>query len=172
MAWDTVCGQYMESQIAKFMGPNMGPTWVLLAPNGPHVDPMSFAIRSIMSLVSWESNTFRIHHRKVHVAHMGPTWFLSAPGRPHVGPMKPAIWVVIMVSVVLILWTNCVTRHNADWGTYLLSAFSWLLMTCVDVNCVDGMISFKISDKIFWYPVALTECLQCTYLLFNGEYIQ
>ena len=151
------------AQHGAHLGP-VGPKW---APCWPHEACYQEYYESHFMRVKH----IRIYHRKVHVAHMGPTWFLSAPGRPHVGPMKPAIWVVIMVSVVLILGTNCVSRHNADWGTYLLSAFSWPLMTCVDVNCVDG-ISFKISDKIFWYPVALTECLQCTYLLFNGEYIQ
>ena len=33
------------SQIAKFMGPTRGPTWVLSAPDGPHVGPMNLAIR-------------------------------------------------------------------------------------------------------------------------------
>ena len=32
------------SQIAKFMGPTGGPTWVLTAPGGPHVGPMNLAI--------------------------------------------------------------------------------------------------------------------------------
>ena len=29
----------------KVYGANMGPTWVLLAPDGPHVGPMNLAIR-------------------------------------------------------------------------------------------------------------------------------
>ena len=33
---------YLDS---KVHGANMGPTWVLSAPDGPHVGPMSFAIR-------------------------------------------------------------------------------------------------------------------------------
>ena len=32
------------AQIARFMGPNMGPTWALSAPDGPQVGPMSLAI--------------------------------------------------------------------------------------------------------------------------------
>ena len=28
----------------KIYGTNMGPTWVLSAPDGPHVDPMNLAI--------------------------------------------------------------------------------------------------------------------------------
>ena len=30
---------------SKIHGANMGPTWVLSAPDGPHVDPMTLAIR-------------------------------------------------------------------------------------------------------------------------------
>ena len=33
----------------KVHGANMGPTWVLSAPGGPHVGPMNLAIRDILS---------------------------------------------------------------------------------------------------------------------------
>ena len=39
-------------QIARLMGANMGPTWVLSAPDGPHVGPINLAIRGTSS--SWE----------------------------------------------------------------------------------------------------------------------
>ena len=42
MSWACI----LATQIAKFMGANMGPTWVLLAPDGPHVGPMNLAIRA------------------------------------------------------------------------------------------------------------------------------
>ena len=32
---------------SKVRGENMGPTWVLAAPDGPHVGPMSLAIRKV-----------------------------------------------------------------------------------------------------------------------------
>ena len=34
-----------ESPDSKVHGANMGSTWVLSIPDGPHVDPMNFAIR-------------------------------------------------------------------------------------------------------------------------------
>ena len=34
----------------KFRGANIGPTWVLSAPDGPHVGPMNLAIRVINHL--------------------------------------------------------------------------------------------------------------------------
>ena len=33
---------------SKVHGANMGPTWVLSAPDGPHVGPMNLAIRDII----------------------------------------------------------------------------------------------------------------------------
>ena len=36
--------QYISPD-SKVHGANMGPTWVLQAPDGPHVDPMNLAIR-------------------------------------------------------------------------------------------------------------------------------
>ena len=33
---------------SKVHGANMGPTWVLSAPDGPHVGPMNLAIRVVL----------------------------------------------------------------------------------------------------------------------------
>ena len=49
---------------SKVHGTNMGPTWVLSAPNGPHVGPMN---------LSWDQ----------HGAHLGPVGPRWAPCRPH-----------------------------------------------------------------------------------------
>ena len=38
---DKMAAIFLTTQIAKFMGP----TWVMSAPNGPHVGPMNLAIR-------------------------------------------------------------------------------------------------------------------------------
>ena len=35
------------AQIAKFMGPTWGPSWVQSAPDGSHVGPMNLAIREV-----------------------------------------------------------------------------------------------------------------------------
>ena len=34
---------------SKVHGANMGPTWVLPAPDGPHVGPMNLAIREVLT---------------------------------------------------------------------------------------------------------------------------
>ena len=36
---------------SKVHGANMGPTWVLSAPDGPHVGPMNLALRDVMSRI-------------------------------------------------------------------------------------------------------------------------
>ena len=36
----------------KIHGANMGPTWVLSAPDGPHVGPMNLAIRAMLSVLT------------------------------------------------------------------------------------------------------------------------
>ena len=41
----------MEYPDSKVRGVNMGPTWVLSAPDGPHVGPMNLAIRVSMLLI-------------------------------------------------------------------------------------------------------------------------
>ena len=40
-----VATSYLADQDSKVHGANMGPTWVLLAPDGPHIGPMNLAIR-------------------------------------------------------------------------------------------------------------------------------
>ena len=59
----------------KVHGANMGPTWVLSAPDDIIVSGDTFP------------------DSKVHGANMGPTWVLSAPDGPHVVPINFVIRV-------------------------------------------------------------------------------
>ena len=43
---------------SKFHGAILGPTWVLLAPDGPHVGPMNFAIWDILHKIYTEKPVF------------------------------------------------------------------------------------------------------------------
>ena len=96
---------------SRVHGANMGPTWILSAPDGPHVGPINLAIRVTIAgniemgtqhcgywcpgakVTSNHSTDFPNH--KVYGAKMGPTWVLLAPSGPHVDPMDLAIWVGI-----------------------------------------------------------------------------
>ena len=40
-------------QDGKIHGANMGPTWVLSAPDGPHVGPMNLAMRDVLQDYTW-----------------------------------------------------------------------------------------------------------------------
>ena len=46
---------YAENPDSKIHGANMGPTWVLSAPDGPHVGPMDLAIRDTGHCI-WQNN--------------------------------------------------------------------------------------------------------------------
>ena len=59
-------------------GANMGPTWVLSAPDGPHVGPMNLAIREVMiykyniGILSNHSNfIIIIHHHNIYYQRQG-----------------------------------------------------------------------------------------------------
>ena len=45
---------------SKVHGANMGPTWVLSAPDGPHVGPMNISIWDMVSLGHNELKIFRL----------------------------------------------------------------------------------------------------------------
>ena len=46
--------QWVNTPDSKVHGANMGPTWVLSAPDGPHVGPMNLAFRDLLCLAwSW-----------------------------------------------------------------------------------------------------------------------
>ena len=44
---------FMIHSDSKVHGANMGPTWILSAPDGPHVGPMNFAIRAVTRSSRW-----------------------------------------------------------------------------------------------------------------------
>ena len=125
-----VCsGTYYNYPDNKVHGSNMGPTWVLSAPGGPHVGPMNLAIW--VDCCAWYLDTMwypertlkrclpcLTHHpsllwdcrqyvldkfpdSKVHGANMGPILSRQDPGGPHVGPMNFAIWVASTCWCVL-----------------------------------------------------------------------
>ena len=54
---DTFLHHYPDS---KVHGANMGPTWVLSVPDGPHVGPMNLAIR-VWQLWSWKCTWLQRH---------------------------------------------------------------------------------------------------------------
>ena len=110
-----VNGCICQGPDSKVHGANMGPTWVLSAPDGPHVGPMNVAIRGANSLInfsqawwkgnwkamvtSWYWKTFHIisHLKGESISH----WLI------HI--MKVQWWGPSIFSLLLMLtfcWTN------------------------------------------------------------------
>ena len=53
---------------SKFHGANLGPTWVLSAPDGPHVGPMNLAIRVVYHKTNMMNCS--IYFRSVDIVHL------------------------------------------------------------------------------------------------------
>ena len=53
--WWICCHWLQHNPDSKVHGANMGPTWVLVAPDGPHVGPMKLAIREDVILTTFNA---------------------------------------------------------------------------------------------------------------------
>ena len=100
---------------SKVHGANMGPIWVLSAPDGPHVGPTNLAIRDVWSLhlippstvsglglpvqrcphALWQQSPPQI------ARFMGPAWGPYGADRTQVGPMLALMKFVIWVQTIL-----------------------------------------------------------------------
>ena len=57
----SACPSMLACPDSKVHGPNMGPTWVLSAPDGPHFGPMNFAIRDVYNNIALLSVSQKLH---------------------------------------------------------------------------------------------------------------
>ena len=102
----------------------MGPTWVLSAPDGPHVGPMNLANRAVL-VNRW------ICHRDICSLPVGMLWCICHH-------MSGNSSLLAMVQYMLILFTHCglVTPYGdldlASWGE---QAITW---TDVDLSSSEG----------------------------------
>ena len=96
---------------SKIHGANMGPTWVLSAPDGPHVGPMNLAIRVLISVPHWVGITtlyvckvlnqeLGISQMSLIARFMGPTCGPSGADRTQVGPMLAPSTLLSGVNLV------------------------------------------------------------------------
>ena len=124
---------------SKVHGANMGPTWVLSAPDGPHVGPMNLAIRDSYS-----------HRQGYHYD------FKTWEDCPYYWPSTQGIQQLCWCLCCLVwqsLWTNSWVasemRHlNAD-GTSL----QWHMVhfCCVFFwYCLNSPISFRVTSQEEW----------------------
>ena len=59
-------------------GTNMWPTWVLSAPDGPHVGPMNFAIRVIVQLLRIVLRILQRMHSEINTENLTHLYFTNA----------------------------------------------------------------------------------------------
>ena len=143
----------------------MGPTWVLSAPDGPHVGPINLAIRGAPAdgLAPFGSRLSAGTVKTTQIAQfMGPTWGPSGSCLPQMGPML-APWTLLSGNVCahyisrtgisrlpLILWI-CLPRvyssaylHRADCKGDILQLMPGLLRADRHVFPV-GMYSIRLK---------------------------
>ena len=111
---------------SKVHGANMGPTWVLSAPDGPHVGPMNLAIRAPaqanISHYCWAqamATSVFIYY------HIYSYWFIN-PNQSHQAHMLIQLTLMDRISTfvsVVTLWLDC--RQLAYRCTQILT--HWLL---------------------------------------------
>ena len=57
----SIARKYPDS---KVHGANMGPTWVLSAPDGPHIGPMNLVVRVYIQSTLWYCAVYhKVHHK-------------------------------------------------------------------------------------------------------------
>ena len=120
---------------------NIGPTWVLSAPDGPHFGPMNLAMGMLWYILwnwLWHHGTIQcqeswstlIHWMRSLIARfMGPTrgaktWGPQDPGGPHVGPMNIAIWDMLIYCQFKLGETHFNKNWKLlEWGLYFTNYF-------------------------------------------------
>ena len=128
---------------SKIHGANMGPTWVLSAPCGPHVGPINLAIRvaayvfqfifpseiafcyikiNVLPYSTHITLSNNTPNSKVHGANMRPIWGRQDPGGLYVGPMNFAIRDSLVLWIVKL--HEVYTWFMITWGKWHIKKLS------------------------------------------------
>ena len=140
----------------KIHGANMGPTWVLSAPDGPHVGPMNLAIREgslpVSSLLQWhnmESSLMGIHHHDCW-AHFSMRATLVIPEMPQGGTLIYSPLPCIMMHQWSLLLGGCMgNKHwvgSYEWYLWLSVQNVWYL---IEFDSQYIVISIQLIKKQF-----------------------
>ena len=152
--WKAARG-YPDSNV---LGANMGSTWVLSAPDGPHVGPLNLAIRDIFDymMMQWRGYSFShywsfvigIHQSPVDT-HKGPVvqrfdiFFLSCLDEP-LSKQSSCQWSDTS-------WRSCDVIVSLSWRVYVPmirviigsnNGVSWVKVDCL-------LIQWKLCKYIF-----------------------
>ena len=161
----------------KVHGANMGPTWVLAAPDGPHVGPMNLAIRDYAASIYLNiSHILQLLNRKIRLSFIyAMRWRLRVSRTDHMNPNKYDLLLQVLVcfecsprNLVATsgqFW-NIFTWYQPHWmfvGNMLLFVcHKWRAMCQSDVklgrniltNPIIGLVIFSaIPISHFWKPM-------------------
>ena len=144
-----ICRQsgLLWSQITKFMGPPWGPpSWVLSAPDGPHVGPMNLAIRVVVTVHDTDENMWGTH-RLVLIAdvpsyqglvgRLSDQWFTDGqvPG-----------WVNHSILMITSSWHHTQVAANTQWLIQVRCLTNWSI-NAVSIKrcCIEILIMKMVS---------------------------
>ena len=114
---------------SKVHGTNMGPTWVLLAPDGPHVGPINITIRDVNKITG--SSSYTRQHKTI-IIHDKPyilpllSWLMNPCAIVHTYwnlavALKDA-YILIMDSIYYITWWSILAQRGYHFCLLYLSA--------------------------------------------------
>ena len=123
---------------SKVHGANMGPTWVLSAPDGPHVGPMNLAIRvvafmkGVITCSNWLLDILQLN--KAHIP-SSFVWFIRSSLDSHNGRCSLIwlyhIWPCIIPPAMYNYWSN----NGALMISYMSQINLWYVDLYETIRC-------------------------------------
>ena len=156
----------IHAYITKYQGSwgQLGTTWVLSPPGGPHVDPMNLAIRVVRLYARWAPNflmfsiIFRLFAWQYEFNHQDGLWYIDNWFKSFIksismkGNEKKAVTIPplttkqttrIMMTVARILQSNCKLK-SCNWS-YNATTNIEIFWTATFYNMQDSFCSIAVS---------------------------
>ena len=126
---------------SKVHGANMGPTWVLSAPDGPRVGPMNLAIREVNQHTEdyFQSQTQNHVHILLNILYMQPC--------------PPLCWIICVWFLVYPPWIHSYFKHSCHISHVCLIFCQ--AYHIVKANTVINLFAYPIEAK---WKQCLTFC--------------
>ena len=139
---------------SKVHGANMGPTWVLSAPDGPHLGPMTLAIRvPNIKVERWRDPIIFISE-----IHILVKWHLYIETTPLSAHWKYLHWLYILVQFLVTInscrapfgWKFGAYTGSSDWLNNAFRLFNWETWTFDLILKSTSFIACATYFLTFW----------------------